>query len=116
MKPVAGSALLLPVAAAPGSQTHAQVVASAQLQTTPDVVQVYTQARARETPADVARRSGVALAQLAQWNGFAGKRLSQRLPAGKVLSLWVMRGREGGFLASAQVGRVVQAKTSRRPA
>lgn len=116
MKPVAGSTLLLPVAAAPGSQTHAQVVASAQLSTTPDVVQVYTQARAKETPADVARRSGVSLAQLAQWNGLAGKRLSQRLPAGKVLSLWVMRGREGGFLASAPVTKVVQAKPLRRPA
>ncbi|MES2941358.1 MAG: hypothetical protein V4772_00655 [Pseudomonadota bacterium] len=50
MKPVAGSALLLPVAALPGTQTHAQLMTSAQLQTTPDVVPVYTRRRVPKQP------------------------------------------------------------------
>jgi len=103
MKPMAGSALLLPIAAPAGSQTHAELVASASLQTTPDIVQVYTQARARETLADVARRSAVSLAQLAQWNTIAMKRVHQRLSLGKALRLWVQRERAAGFLGALPV-------------
>ncbi|MBK7000383.1 MAG: transglycosylase SLT domain-containing protein [Rhodoferax sp.] len=100
MKPVVGSALILPIAAPAGSQANAQVVASAYMQTTPDIVKVYTKAHARETLADVARRSSVTVSQLAQWNDVQPKRFKQRLSAGKVLALWVQREQAGEFLST----------------
>ncbi len=103
MKPMAGSALLLPIAAAAGSQTHADLVVSASLQTTPDIIKVYTQARPRETLADVARRSSVTLAQLAQWNAVPPRRIKQRLALGKVMTLWVQREQATGFFSTVPV-------------
>jgi membrane-bound lytic murein transglycosylase D len=114
MKPVAGSALLLPIAAAAGSQTHAELVASAYLQTTPDIVKVYTQARPRETLADVAQRSAVAVTQLAQWNAIAVKRANQRLSPGKALTLWVQRERASGFLSALPAARKLAPKSDQK--
>ena len=91
MKPMAGSAMLLPVAAPAGSQVSAELVASASLQTTPDIVKVYTTARAGETLASVAKRTGVDVARLAQWNDIPLKRAKQKLKTGKALALWVQR-------------------------
>jgi membrane-bound lytic murein transglycosylase D len=112
MKPMAGSALLLPIAAPAGSQTHADLVASASMQTTRDIVKVYTQTRKNETLADVARRCTVALAQLAQWNSMAPKRSKQRLASGKVLTLWVQREHAQGYLSSLP-GVTKRAKASK---
>ncbi len=113
MKPMAGSALLLPIAAPAGSQTHADLVASASLQTTPDIVKVYIQAKPRETLADVARRSAVALTQLAQWNVIAVKRANQRLALGKVLMLWVQREQSASFLQTVPVTSKSVPKTAK---
>jgi RNA 3'-terminal phosphate cyclase len=103
---------LLPVAAPAGSQTSAALVASASVLTTPDIVKVYSQAKARETLADVARRSAMALSQVAQWNGIAPKRVNQRLSTGKVLTLWVQRERAGGFLSALPAMGKTAAKTA----
>lgn len=114
MKPMAGSALLLPIAAPAGSHTDAQLVAHAFMQTTPDIVKVYTQAKARETLADVARRSAVSVSQLVQWNPVPPKRIKQRLATGKALALWVQRDRAGGFLSALPSAR--KTRTAQAPA
>jgi membrane-bound lytic murein transglycosylase D len=96
-KPVAGSVLLLPVAPAAGTRTSDDVVASASLKVAADTVQVHIQARPRETAADLARRAGVAVADLLGWNGLGAKSARKRLPAGKWLVLWVIRERAAAF-------------------
>lgn len=101
VKPLAGAALLLPIAAPAGSRADADLVATASLQTAPDTVKVYTQARARETLADVALRSSVALPHLAQWNAVPLKRANQKLKPGKTLMLWVLRDNAAAFLSSS---------------
>ena len=110
MKPMAGSTLLLPIAAPAGSKTDANLVASASMQTTPDIVKVYTRSKARETLADVAQRSKVALHLLAQWNAIAIKRANKPLATGKALALWVQRDRASDFLATLPVGRKAPAR------
>ena len=107
---MAGSTLLLPIAAPAGSKTDANLVASASMQTTPDIVKVYTRSKARETLADVAQRSKVAVHLLAQWNSIAIKRAHKPLATGKALALWVQRDRASDFLAALPVGRKAPAR------
>lgn len=96
-KPLAGSTLLLPVAAPVGSRVSEEVVAAASLQTAPDVVKVQAKARAKETLAEAARRLAVDVNKLAQWNAVGAKRIKQPLAAGRYLTLWVPRERAGEF-------------------
>ena len=100
-KPVAGSVLLLPVAAAPGARVDEGVVATAQMSVVADLVKVQTKARAKESLADVARRCLVDVAALAGWNQIARKRWAARLKPGATLALWVPRERGGEFAAPA---------------
>jgi membrane-bound lytic murein transglycosylase D len=100
-KPVAGSVLLLPVAAAPGARADEGVVATAQISVVADLVKVKTKARAKESLTDVARRCAVGVAALAGWNQIARKRWAARLKPGATLVLWVPRERSGEFAAAA---------------
>ena len=102
MKPVAGSVLLLPVAAAPGARADDAVVATAQMGVVADLVKVQTQARAKETLADVARRCAVDLTALANWNQIGRKRWAAKLKSGTSLALWVQRERGHEFAVAAR--------------
>jgi membrane-bound lytic murein transglycosylase D len=102
MKPVAGSVLLLPVAAAPGARADDAVVATAQMGVVADLVKVQTRARAKETLADVARRCAVDLAALANWNQIGRKRWAAKLKSGTALALWVQRERGHEFAVAAR--------------
>ena len=97
MKPVAGSVLLLPVVAAPGTRASDAVVATAQMGMVADLVKVHTAVRRRETLAEVARRCGVPLDALAGWNGIGRPRWQAKLKFGTPLALWVVRERGGSF-------------------
>lgn len=108
-KPVAGSAMLLPVAAPAGSQVPAALIAQASLQTTPDLVQVHTRTRAGDTLATLAQRHHVAVAQLAEWNGMPASP-KRKFKAGQRLTLWVLRERAASF-AGVGVASVTTAKT-----
>lgn len=99
MKPTAGSVLLLPVAPRQATDVPAALVATAQLGMAPDLVKVGTRVRKKETLRDVARRCGVDGEALARWNGLAPRLAARRLPAGKWLSLWVLRERARQFAA-----------------
>jgi membrane-bound lytic murein transglycosylase D len=103
MKPVAGSTLLLPIDAPAGSSASEHLVADASLQTTRDIVKVFTQVRPRESLVDVARRTAVSIAELAHWNGIATKRTKRPLGIGKLLTLWVPRERATSFLGKVPV-------------
>lgn len=102
MKPVAGSVLLLPVAAAPGARADDAVVASAQMGVVADLVKVQTRARVKETLADVARRCAVDLPALAHWNQIGRKRWTAKLKSGTALALWVQRERGHEFAMGAR--------------
>lgn len=114
MKPVAGSVLLLPVAASPGARADDAVVATAQMGVVADLVKVQTKARAKETLADVARRCAVDLAALAGWNQIARKRWAAKLKPGATLALWVQRER-GGEFAVAVVPAAAKAPKPSKP-
>ncbi len=91
MKPVAGSTLLLPIAAPIGSSADDSSVANAFLNTTPDLVKVALKARAKESLKDVAARVGVGPNQLADWNDIKAKRIGQKLSTGRPLQAWLPR-------------------------
>ncbi len=105
MKPTAGSVLLLPVPPRQPIDVPAALVATAQLGMAPDLVKVNTRVRKKETLRDVARRCGVDDETLARWNGLSPRMAARRLPAGRWLSLWVLRDRAGQFAAAGERGR-----------
>ncbi|MBL8481688.1 MAG: transglycosylase SLT domain-containing protein, partial [Rhodocyclaceae bacterium] len=100
-KPTAGSVLLLPLAAQPGTRTAENLVARASFDLAPDLVLVRTRAKKGETLAAVARRCRLDPDQIAGWNDLSGRRARQPLKAGQSLALWVVRERAGEFPALA---------------
>ncbi|MBL8473606.1 MAG: transglycosylase SLT domain-containing protein [Rhodocyclaceae bacterium] len=115
-KPVAGSVLLLPVAAPAGTRAAEALVARASFDLAPDLVLVRTRARKGETLAALARRTHVDASQLAAWNELSGPRARRPLRPGQTLALWVVRERAGEFpaLAAADPGRAKVTRTTAR--
>ena len=104
MKPIAGSVLLLPMAARDGIPADPATIASASLSLAPDIVRGSTRVRKGENLAAIARRCDVDLADLTRWNHLGGK---ARVRGGQSLVLWVGRERAGA-LDGVWVGDVHQ--------
>jgi LysM domain len=106
MKPVSGSVLLVPAVLPAGVRADGPMVASATMQTTPDVVRVRVPARPRESAVDLSRRCGVSSQDVMAWNAIRSKAMRAKLAKGAQLTVWLARESPGPCAAIHAAGGV----------